>query len=291
MLKRLIGLCCLLAWPTYAFSGAWTLPQGKFWGKVTFFQQSSDEWYIASAEFADGKFHDPGTRRPYRFNGAYKSKAVFIEGFYGVTNRFDLGIQIPYFDQEFSDDTRDNPPSDAGFSDIRVFAKGRVFQKPVIFTLKTGVKMTTGEFRNEEGLIPVGEGQWDFEFIGQVGRSFWPWPLYGNVDIGYRVRMKNDELERDPGDEWLFNAELGYHITKQLLLMGKLEGLRGDPSIDFDIIENKSQIKRIIYLAPALVYSFHDNVGLELGVRYTLGGQNFPAGYQMTLGLSTSLGG
>ena len=32
------------------------------------------------------------------------------------------------------------------------------------------------------------------------------------------------------------------------------------------------------------------NVALEVGLRYTLNGRNFPAGNQLTLGLSSSLG-
>ena len=91
-----------------ALAGAWTLPAGKTWAKVTYFQQQADEWYTANAEFS-GRLYDAGTRRPYRFGGEYESKAVFIEGFVGITDRLDFGMQIPYFDQKFSDDTRLEP--------------------------------------------------------------------------------------------------------------------------------------------------------------------------------------
>ena len=33
-----------------------------------------------------------------------------------------------------------------------------MFSRPLLLTLKTGVKIPTGEFKNEDGLIPVGEG-------------------------------------------------------------------------------------------------------------------------------------
>ncbi len=51
-------------------------------------------------------------------------------------------------------------------------------------------KAPTGEFKNEQGLIPTGEGQWDFDFIFQVGRSFWPFRAYLNANLGYRMRLK-----------------------------------------------------------------------------------------------------
>ena len=60
-----------------------------------------------------------------------------------------------------------------------------------------------------------------------VGRSFWPIPIYGNVDVGYRMRTKNDEIDRDPGDEWIFNGEIGYSVTPRLLVALKVEALRG----------------------------------------------------------------
>jgi len=288
--KHLIWLCCLLCWPAGLFAGAWTLPQGQVWTKITVFQQDTDEWYIASPELANGEIQEAGTRRPYRFNGEYESRAVFVEGFYGVTDRFDLGVQIPYFAQQFADDTRLDPPSDSGFGDVRMFAKWRAFSAPALFTLKAGAKIPTGEFRSEDGVIPAGEGQWDFDLIGQVGRSFWPLPLYANLDVGYRVRLENDEIDCDPGDEWFFNAELGYNVTRRILLMAKLEGLRGQASTDFGSIKNRSQIKRITYFSPALSVGLNEQTTLEVGVRYTLNGRNFPAGRQVTLGLSSSFG-
>ena len=132
--------------------------RARFWGKVTYFQQAADEWYISARQF-NGEWFDPGTRRTYNFDGSYDSKAVFIEGFYGVTDRLDIGAQIPYFDQKFQDATRDEPPTDSGFSDLRVMAKYRLLERPLVLTLKSAVKFPTGDFVNEDGLIPVGEGE------------------------------------------------------------------------------------------------------------------------------------
>jgi hypothetical protein len=279
-------LCLLALSVESALAGAWTLPAGKTWAKVTYFQQRADEWYTANAEFS-GRLYDAGTRRPYRFGGEYESKAVFIEGFVGITDRLDLGAQIPYFDQKFSDDTRLEPGADAGFSDLRLLAKFRLTEKPAIVTLKTGVKLPTGEFRNEDGLIPVGEGQSDYDFILQVGRSFWPLPIYANAEVGYRVRTKNQQINRDPGDEWLYNAEVGYNPTDRLLLALKVEALRGGKGTEFGFIRSASLIKRITYISPTVSYHLAGGAALEVAVRSTINGRNFPAGHQLTAGLSS----
>lgn len=264
-------------------AGAWTLPRGQVWSKLTYFQQQTEEWYVGK-----GRFGAPGTRARYDFDGQYESRAVFFESMYGVTDRLDIGLQVPYFDQSFANIAFAEPRTDTGLSDIRALAKLRLLANPLVLAFKAGVKMPTGEFKNEDGLIPVGEGQWDFDFVGQVGRSFWPLPLYGNIDLGYRVRTRNEQIDRDPGDEWFLNAEMGYQLVHQLMLVGKCEILRSKPAVVFGGIE--AEIKRITYLTPALLYAVGQRTTVEAAVRFSLNGRNFPAGRQFVLGLATTLG-
>ena len=278
----LVGLA-LLGAAADVGAGAWTLQRGQFWGKLTYFQQRTQEWYVGK-----GRFGAPGTRARYDFDGRYESRAVFVEGLYGVTDRLDLGLQVPYFDQSFANAAFAAPRTDTGLSDIRALAKLRLLAKPLVLALKAGVKIPTGGFKNEDGLIPVGEGQWDFDVVGQMGRSFWPLPLYGNLDLGYRVRTRNEQIDRDPGDEWFLNAEMGYQLVRQLMLLGKCEVLRSNPAVVFGGIE--AEIKRITYLTPALLYAVGRRTTVEAAVRFSLNGRNFPAGRQLVLGLATTLG-
>ena len=283
MIKYLLVGLILLGAAADVGAGAWTLPRGQLWGKLTYFQQQTQEWYVGK-----GRFGVPGTRARYDFDGQYESRAVFFEGLYGVTDRLDLGLQVPYFDQSFANTVFAEPRTDTGLSDIRALAKLRLLAKPLVLAFKAGVKVPTGEFKNEDGLIPVGEGQWDFDFVGQVGRSFWPLPLYGNIDLGYRVRTRNEQIDRDPGDEWFLNAEVGYQLMRQLMLVGKCEVLRSSPAIVFGSIE--AEIKRITYLTPALLYTIGQRTMIEAAVRFSLNGRNFPAGRQLVLGVATTLG-
>lgn len=283
MVKHLLIGWMLLGAAADAGAGAWTLPQGQFWGKLTYFQQRTQEWYVGK-----GRFGAPGTRARYDLDGQYESQAIFFEGLYGVTDRLDLGLQVPYFDQSFANAAFAEPRVATGLSDIRALAKLRLLAQPLVLALKAGVKMPTGAFKNEDGLIPVGEGQWDFDLVGQVGCSFWPWPLYGNIDLGYRVRTRNEQIARDPGDEWFLNAELGYQLARPLMLLGKCEVVRSAPAVVFGGIE--AEIKRITYLTPALLYAIGRRTVVEAAVRFSLNGRNFPAGRQLVLGLATTLG-
>ena len=279
----------ILAFPGLLFAGAWTLPQGTLWTKAAVFQQSTRESYLADTRLHDGVLFHPGDRLTYPFEGEFDATAVYVDLIYGVTDRFDLGVQIPYLDRAYADTTRPESPAERGLGDIRIAAKWRVLKDPAQFSIKLGAKMPNAEFSNQDGLIPVGEGQWDFDFVGQLGKSFWPLPLYVNLDLGYRVRTVNEQrtIQRDPGDEWFFTAEAGYNLTSRLLLIGKYELLRSDPATDFGFLVVESQIKQITYFTPTLVYKLSERLTVELAVPVSLSGRNFPAGHQLVFGLSS----
>ena len=97
MVKYLLVGLILLGAAVDVGAGAWTLQSGQFWSKLTYFQQQTQEWYVGK-----GRFGAPGTRARYDFDGQYESRAVFFESMYGVTDRLDLGLQVPYFDQSFA---------------------------------------------------------------------------------------------------------------------------------------------------------------------------------------------
>ncbi len=292
-LLLLFSVPCLI--PQDLSAGAWTLPRGHIWSKITFLNQSTDEEYVSVG--GQGRppntavKYEPGDRARYRFNGKYSSRALFFDLFYGATDRFDLGLQIPFFRQQFQDDALltgfGEPRTATGFSDIRAFLKFRLFQQPAIGTLKVGFKVPTGKFVNEDGMIPVGEGQWDFDFIFQTGRSFWPLPAYANLDLGYRLRLKNDEIARDPGDEFFFSGEVGYSPRPKLLVVLKLEGIRSKSATVLGI-RSASTVKRITYFVPTLSLGPFNNLSIEAALRASLNGRSFPAGQMLAVGLSYS---
>ena len=275
-----------------AHGGAWSLPKGHFWTKITVMRQAADEEYTATGGGGRGddpaRFFQPGDRAPYRFDGRYSSVGVFLDLRYGLTDWIEIGAQLPYFDQNFSDTQDPFFLEDRGqrtLSDMRATMKVRLASNLVVFSLKAATKAPTGKFRNRDGLITVAEGQWDIDIIGQIGRSLWPIPAYANLDVGYRVRFKNSEVDRDPGDEWTFNAEAGVNVHPKVMTILKLEGIRGGSSTNIGL-RIPSDVRRITYLSPSVMFGPFANLNLETGVRITLNGRNFPAGKMFVVGLS-----
>ena len=280
--------------PQMASAGAWTLGKGHVWSKITYMSLSTNEHYDN-----DGNVGEIPAR--------YKSQQVYFDVYYGLNDRIDVGVKIPYISNEFVDVSPDHPFSgapdkkDSGIGDIRGVAKiNLVNSADLVGTLKLGFKAPMGEYREVPEALSITGGQWDFDVVAQLGRSFWPVPVYGNVDLGYRLRGEytdsnpNDAGGVDrtytPGAEFVFNAEAGYSPMDKLLVALKYESIIG---AEYDTINNPpagSQVETlnqsVSYLAPTVLVGLHPNVSLEAQARMTVSGSRYFAGSTYGVGLS-----
>lgn len=286
-----IALCALL--PHTAYAGAWTLQKGHFWGKITAMTQSTDKHYNGNGESAEM----PADAR-------YKTRQVYLDLFYGVNDKFDIGLQVPFISNRFVDRNESNdvatpPPAleiESGVGDLRGFAKiNLVNNADLVGTLKLGFKVPIGEYREVPEALSITGGQWDIDFIAQIGRSFYPAPVYANIDFGYRLRGEykdedpNPDRSYTPGAEFVFNAEIGYNPMNKLLLALKYEGILG---AKYDAISNPGQpetvSQSITYLAPTIAVSLNPNLSLEAATRLSVSGNQYFAGSIYMIGLSFS---
>lgn len=263
------ALCALL--PQIAHAGAWTLEKGHFWGKITGLMQSTTERYDGS-----------GNAAAVPQGATYQTRQVFLDVFYGVSDRVDIGVQVPYCNNKFADVASEALRGGlsgvtlhaTGLGDVRGFAKINLAREAIVATLKLGVKAPTGKFLDhvKEEAVSTGQGQWDIDIIAQLGRSFYPAPAYANIDLGYRLRQKNNTNNYDPPEEFIYNAEFGITPVDKFLLALKLEGIH-------------SSGPRITYLAPTLFVTLVPNVSLEASLRMPFGGRDFYAGRLYGVGL------
>ena len=277
--------------PQMASAGAWTLEKGRVWSKITYMSLSTNEHYGN-----DGNVGEIPAR--------YKSQQVYFDVYYGLNDRIDVGIKIPYISNEFVDVSSEHPfygapdKKDSGLGDVRGVAKINLVQSAdLVGTLKLGFKVPMGEYREVPEALSITGGQWDFDAVAQVGRSFWPVPMYANVDLGYRLRGEYtdptagepDVVDRSytPGAELVFNAEAGYSPMDKLLVALKYEGVVG---AEYDAISNPGTPERIsqsvTYLVPTVLVGVHPNVSLEASARMTVSGSRYFAGPTYAVGLS-----
>ena len=102
--------------PQMASAGAWTLGKGHVWSKVTYMSQSTNEHYDN-----DGNVGEIPAR--------YKSQQLYFDVYYGLHDRIDVGIKIPYISNEFVNVSPEHPfygapdKKDSGLGDVRGVAK------------------------------------------------------------------------------------------------------------------------------------------------------------------------
>ena len=245
-------------------AGAWTQPKGTNWLKIGFMFQDTTERY-----FIDG------SRIPYFFDGRNQTRALFFEYVRGMTDRWDVKVQFPLFSisfDDFADDRTTNGPGD-----LRVESRFKLVSDPFVATVGGTVKFPTGEFINDAEIVPVGEGQYDFDVFAEVGRSLWPMPGYVTGKIGYRFRQENKETQIDFGDELIWHAEFGYKIGSRINTKVLLRGLYGFQATSFDL-PIESLRREAVYFEPGVNFAFTPTQGLEVTVPISLRGRNWPAG-------------
>ena len=253
-----------------AWAGAWTQPKGKTWFRAgTMFQSTSERYFI------------DGRRIPYFFEGHNRTVGFFFDFEHGVTEQLEVNAHLPFFGVTFNDLADDRQSN--GIGDVRVGARYNILRGPFVATIGGRVKFPTGEFVNDAEIIPVGEGQYDFEVKGELAHSFWPHPTYITGLIGYKFRTKNEENGISYGDEIFWSAEGGYHVSSRIMLKAVFWGLYGLESTSFDL-PLPSLTRQIAYLEPGILFELAPSRGIEISVPFTLWGQNWPAGPVVSVG-------
>lgn len=210
--------------------------------------------------------------------------SVFLTGVIGVFEGVDVWVQAPFHRLEFNDVVEKRRST--GVGDPRFHVRIDPFtivgsSAPFPLALRGGVKLKGQEFPVDSEIIPLTEGQRDWELILELGHSFFPRPIYAMVWIGYRWRESNTEVRKDPGNELFYLASVGGTLDEWNWKLS-FEGLAGRPSHFFDIPIESSK-REFFQILPNIGRSLGPGV-LEIGGRFPLSGRNLPSGPAVFIG-------
>ncbi len=221
----------------------------------------------------------------YPNNGQVITRSYFLDVMYGVSDRFDVQVQLPYFNLSFQDDTWPNRPVNNSLGDIRFSGRYNLYSEKWVETLRIEVKSPTGFFNQDSDIIPVGDGQWDIMIQNQNGLSLYPAPAFLNLELGYRFRLKPSPnvSTLQPGDELVYAFEGGYNLFDDFWLKGRVHGWYGgewnERDMDGRFVEIPFLARRVIYLEPGIYWElWNKQWAVELSVQHSIWGQNMPYG-------------
>lgn len=275
-----------------AHAGAWTLKKGHLWIKsALLYQKTSDQYYSRNTPCPLGVNCTEGQRVDFPFDGESELTAVFVDVHYGLFDPLEIYLQVPFFDIQFTDLASPQRPGTSDIGDVRFGVKYRFLATPLVASLSVQAKAPTGFLNKDAEIIPVGDGQWDLELIGQFGKSLWPVQSYLNLDLGYRIRFAPalETSSVEPGNEFFFRGEAGYNVLENLVVKFALSGLYGDPfknhSFDtpFDIPESE---REVLYVEPGISLQVVRGLAFETSVQVSVSGKNYLAGEVFNVGVS-----
>lgn len=206
-----LALTALLFSPSA--SAQWVEAPGTGWVQLQVSHQQTEDGFNEDGESVP-LVQTPGD------DGESIITTVRFTGALGLVQGLDAWVDVPFHRQEFNSS---NPVTedllDTGFGDPRVYLRVGpslfgIDALPLAVALRGGAKFTSGNFNVSAETISLSEGQRDWELLLELGKSLHPWPVYVQGWAGYRWRERNDEIARDPGDEWLFYAAAGGTLNR-----------------------------------------------------------------------------
>lgn len=262
------GLLCTFLSP--ASFGQWVEAPGTGWAKLEVSHQDTRQ-----------RYDETGTVEPF-FNEDARAitSTVRFTGALGLWKGVDLWIDAPAHRLAFNDASRDR--LSAGIGDPRVFLRTGpalfgIDELPFAVALRGGTKFPVGDFAVDAEIIPLSEGQRDWEVLLEMGRSLYPWPVYVAAWAGYRWRRPNTEIDRKPGDERLFYLAVGGSV-QQFQWKLAADGHIGRPPVrtTFNLRLERDR-RTLIQVNPTLGWMVGPGA-VEVGARLPVHGRNFPAG-------------
>ncbi len=230
MLRFLFGCIFLLGTVSHASGQAWTQAPGRAYVKLAYGASTATDQFTFDGQT---KLYADHVEEP-----AFFDRSLYLYGELGLTKRVTLVASLPY-KRLFIRDTAFRYVAQ-GFGSAQLGV--RYDLRPLLgwqdganaLSSYAAVTLPTGYHRNYAP--SVGTGQVDAQASLHYGRSFYPFPGYAQVGLGYRHRSSLYSLsqgapcqegadlgcieDRQPtfGDEWTASAEIGMTLGKRALV-------------------------------------------------------------------------
>jgi len=254
----------------------WVEAPGHGWLDVTVYHIDTME-----------QFELDGNVREIFAEGHAVNTSVFLTFVAGMLPGVDAWVQAPYHRLKYSDVLRDRLRT--GIGDIRLHlrvAPLQYFDFELPVALRGGVKIPMGDFAVDAEVIPLGDGQRDWELAAEIGHSFHPSPIHVGGWAGYRWREPNPDLRRDFGNEAFFLVQAGgnYGLLGMQVIA---EGMKTTTTPVFENVPLRNTRRSILQFTPQISLEIRGGA-LRVGSRIPVWGRNLLAGRSWVVGYFTS---
>jgi hypothetical protein len=255
-----------------------TLPPGSGWVQVSAFRQASDEF-----------FGPAGDRQPFLADGRTRTHSMYVTGAAGVLPGLDVWLQGAVHDLRFRDLSGERHRLGLGDARASLRVGSELVGASLPLALRGGIKFPGTAFPVDATIIPLSEGQRDWELSVESGRAF----TWGGTQtyvlgwIGYRWREQNDDAQRDPGDEIFTHLAVGAGWGSLRLDLG-VEALFGRTprQLGFSLPSSR---RRLVQVQPTLGHGLGPGT-VEVTILQPLVGRSLPTGTAASVGYRVAWG-
>ncbi len=246
---------------------------GSGWAQIAVFHHDTRE-----------TFGPGGSLRTFLTDGRAVTSSVYLTGAVGVLPGLDAMLQLPVHRLSFEDAAGER--EETGFGDPRVYLRisPQLFGvEGIPLALRGGVKLPGSDFPVDAEILPLTEGQRDWEVMLESGHSFAALPLYVRGWAGYRWREENRDIRRLPGDERFGYLAVGGPL-RRLGWELAVEGMSGLTPTQQGLALRNSR-RELLQVYPSLSAALGPGQ-VELGGRFPVDGRNYPGGPAVSFGYS-----
>lgn len=228
-------------------------------------------------------FNPLGDTRDLLADGEITTSSVFVSAAFGITEGLEVWAQVPVHNLESA--TTAGGSTSRGFGDPRIalrigsdlFGLG---QWPVL--VRAGVKFSGRSFPIDATILPLTEGQTDFELGLETGYYLsGSFPLQLIATAGYRWRSLKSSTGWKPGNERF--TYLGIGVPRDGWRWGlAFEGLWGEAPVDNGLALPGAK-RKLIQLDPSVAFQLGGNE-VEFSLRLPVAGRNLANGNSLTIG-------
>lgn len=250
----------------------WVEEPGEGWVDLSVYHQDTREGYGARGE-----------RGPLFAGGHAVSTSAVLTVAGGVAPGVDAWIQVPFQRLRYDDFAGERLRT--GVGDTRLYLRAaplRLLGSDLPVAVRGGVKVPVADFEVDAEVIPLGDGQIDWELMVEAGHSLHPFPAYLAGWVGYRWRRPNRETRREFGDEAFFLLQAGGG-GDPWSVEAVLEGWTTVTTPVFEGVPLSNAERELLQATGTVGYAAGPG-SVRAGARTSLAGRNLPAGVALVLG-------
>ena len=254
-----------------------TLPPGGGWAQISFYRQRALSFFNQNGDVQD-----------FLAASEFLTRSVFLTASVGMAEGIDVWAQVPIHNLDVTSEGGNSASSGVGDLRFAVRVTPALFGFDAPVGLRLGGKLPASTFPVDATILPLTEGQRDFELSLESGTALSFLPVYVAGWAGYRWRGLSEVRFSEPGEEAFAHLAVGGAFRDLTLELGA-DALWGQAPTVSGLTLADDEARRMFQLVPTVGYPVGPGK-VEVSGQFPLAGRNLPNGVGVAVSYRTTWG-